>query len=689
MQQARKSTNSTPVVDVPIHTVRSLPSRRTRTHAEQSSRDRWIIFTLMLIGAALRFDFLLASEFVVDADEAIVGLMAKHMAAGGPIPVFYYGQHYMGSLEPLLISLIYRCFGVSAVGLRVVPTLFALALIPLMYRLGVALGSRRAGLVAALLCAVPPVGLVVWSTKARGGFIELVYIGAYSLLLTVRWCRAERLSMLTTLSIGLVLGFGWWTNNQIIFFMLPIAAVMMLRTLTGRRPFIAKLFFGFGHATAGALGFIAGGLPFWLYNLQNNFVSFQMFHGTEKQDVLAHVEGLFSVALPILLGAKRFWESTDIFPGSTAVAYGLYGCVLVIATVLSLRQLVTALRLQLAPEPPTMLFLLFFATTLGVFAVSSFGHLIQAPRYLLPGYVALFVLSGVVVDRVAQLSPLLGNALLCGLLALNVASAYAGGRAVPGEPIVYGYERVSRDHSELEQWLGDNHISFVRTNYWIGYRLAFDTKEAVRFLVYREPRQSRIESYREDGKSIPEYDLPLVLTPTQGNIVEAGLQVLGYRYEKAVLSGYSVIWHIARSEAKLAHIRPNRFALAADQHQDLTPNLVDSDRQTRWGTGLHQTPGMQIRVQFPEATALRGIAIDLGEWEQDYPRGFIINARQPDGGIVTLMNEAQYFAARYYLDGDPVMTMSFPPQPVSALALNEMGSDGIFDWSIAELSLYE
>ncbi len=677
------------IVDVPVTTVRHLPSRRTPSAAVQRSRDRWLLLGLMLAGLAIRFDFLAAAKFVVDADEAVVGLMAKHMAEGGPIPVFYYGQHYMGSLEPLLVSVLFRVFGVSTVALRIVPAIFAIALIPLVYQIGLTLGSRRAGIIAAVLCAVPPVGLVVWSVKARGGFIELVYIGAYALLLTIRWCALERPALRGSAVIGLVLGFGWWTNNQIVFFMLPIAVVMALRLLSSTAPLSTRARRCMTHAVVGCAGFFVGGLPFWLYNVRYHFVSFQMLTGAPRQSVASHVEGLFTLALPILLGAKRFWEADDIFPDSTPVAYALYGIVLAGACVAYRHQLFALFRLRLEPEPPTVLLLLFFGVTCSVFVLSSFGHLVSAPRYLLPSYVALFVLAGLTADSLSRLSPPLGYMLVAGIFSLDLASAYAGGRAVPGEPIVYGYERVSRDHGELDSWLLEHHITFVRTNYWIGYRLAFETGERVRFLVYREPRQTRIESYEAAGRGIPPAEIPLVLTPTQGAIVEAGLQALGNRYEKAILSGYTVLWHITRVEDELRPIASNRFSVSSDQRPDLLPSLFDHDVHTRWGSSMPQVPGMQIRLAFREPTTLRGIAFDLGDWPQDYPRSLIINARVPDGSIVTIMNEAQYFASRYFLDESSRVEASFPPITVTELALNDMGTDPIFDWSIAELEVSE
>ncbi|MCB0339929.1 MAG: hypothetical protein KDD53_10005, partial [Bdellovibrionales bacterium] len=157
-----------------------------------------LIFLLMIVGAGLRFDYLFASDFVIDSDEAIVGLMAKHINEGHRLPVFYYGQHYMGSLEAILASVSFYFFGVSNLALKLVPLLFALALIPGMYVLGAMLGGVRAGRIAALLTAVPPSTMVLWSTKARGGFAEILFIGLIALIIALKNLSKERPSLAST-----------------------------------------------------------------------------------------------------------------------------------------------------------------------------------------------------------------------------------------------------------------------------------------------------------------------------------------------------------------------------------------------------------------------------------------------------------------------------------------------------------
>jgi len=82
----------------------SRASAASLCHPARRGGDRIIIVLLMALAAFIRLDFMGASQWSIDSDEAIVGLMGKHILEGRGIPTFYYGQHYMGSLEAILAS---------------------------------------------------------------------------------------------------------------------------------------------------------------------------------------------------------------------------------------------------------------------------------------------------------------------------------------------------------------------------------------------------------------------------------------------------------------------------------------------------------------------------------------------------------------------------------------------------------
>jgi 4-amino-4-deoxy-L-arabinose transferase-like glycosyltransferase len=123
----------------------------------------------------------------------------------------------MGSLEAIMASASFALFGMTGFALQLVPLLWSLALIVVMFFLGKELGGRHVGRIAALLTAIPPVGLVVWSTKARGGFIEILVLGALAMYITSRWFKSSARVTTYPIVTGLVLGTGWWVNDPILY----------------------------------------------------------------------------------------------------------------------------------------------------------------------------------------------------------------------------------------------------------------------------------------------------------------------------------------------------------------------------------------------------------------------------------------------------------------------------------------
>lgn len=643
----------------------------------------WIA-VIVAIGLFLRLDFLFASKFVIDGDEAIVGLMAKHIMEGRGIPIFYYGQSYMGSAEAIFASCVFKVFGVSSIALKSIPLFFSVALIVLIYFIGFELGSRFIARVGGLFLAVGPSVLIIWSAKARGGFIEIVFVGTLAIYLALRWIKSTQPSMLQTMLIALVLGVGWWINNQILYYLLPIGLFMLLRCVRLELPIGARISFCLEHTLAGVAAFLLGSLPFWIYNLEHNFTSFGMFSHASLSEAGSHLLGAFSVALPILLGGRRLWAAHDIFPGATIIALAPVGLLMIYLMFARRKQFGQLLCGKVCPETPIELFVIFVFGALAVFSLSSFGGFVEEPRYLLPLYPALAIVVAASLEVLAGKSRLFAVAFGILLLSLNLMSCYLGGRALPGQPFVYKGERVSVDHKELINWLEQNNIKWVRTNYWIGYRLAFETGEKTRFMMFQEPGQVRIDSYENEGAPV-EAKSPFVLVPAQASLVEVGLKTLHIDYRKVKLSNYDVIYDLRPRYHDLEPVPLGGLVVSASDGT-LAPALaMDGKLDTRWGSGQPQHPGQEFEIKFGSPKPLRCIRYDIANWRSDYPRLLEIDAKLEDGSSRQLLSADQYLAVRYLADGDEVNDFCFDSVRINELSLIQRGSHPLFDWSIAEL----
>ena len=93
------------------------------TQADRGAKSRAVFVVLvvlvLLAAVGLRgWFFLRYDESYFDSDQAIVGLMAKHLVEGRAFPLFFYGQEYMLGVESWLMAPAFFVLGPSVFALR-------------------------------------------------------------------------------------------------------------------------------------------------------------------------------------------------------------------------------------------------------------------------------------------------------------------------------------------------------------------------------------------------------------------------------------------------------------------------------------------------------------------------------------------------------------------------------------------
>jgi hypothetical protein len=184
---------------------------------------RWIILAILLLVVLGRSAvFVLWPESYFDADQAIVGLMAKHLAELRAFPVFFYGQTYMLGVEAWLAAPLFAVFGASATLLKL-PLLAMNAVIAFLifrtFERELGLRPAKAAL-AALPFVLPSVGLTAAFMDSNGGNVE-----PYLYILLI-WLTRHR-----PLLCGLVFGIGFLHRE---FALYGLVALACLEAADGR-----------------------------------------------------------------------------------------------------------------------------------------------------------------------------------------------------------------------------------------------------------------------------------------------------------------------------------------------------------------------------------------------------------------------------------------------------------------------
>ncbi len=191
----------------------------------------WPLLFCLLTALAVRAWLVIHTQGFIDGDEALVGIQAEHILRG-ELPLYFYNQPYMGSLEAYLMAGIFAIAGPSVWALRAEPILLSLVVVWLTWKLAAALADtahlplhakQRFMTIAALLVAIPPLYDTVLELRALGGYVE-VFILMQLLLLSVLKLTNRRVEGASRrelawrwAGIGFIVGLGYWVNPLIVY----------------------------------------------------------------------------------------------------------------------------------------------------------------------------------------------------------------------------------------------------------------------------------------------------------------------------------------------------------------------------------------------------------------------------------------------------------------------------------------
>lgn len=432
-----------------------------------------LVLAPLLLAATLLRVYLLSTPLTeLDADEAIVGLMANHILQGER-PVFYYQQPYMGSLEAYLAAGSFALLGSSSLSLKLVPLVLSLGYVALLFATGYRLAGMPAAVISGAYAALSPAFLALWSLKARSGYIETLVIGQALLLLAMDAGKRHGVDPKRAVALGALAGLGLWTNFLIVTYLVPVALYLAL-VLRGRV---------LGRWTLGALAaMVVVLLPVIVYNLQQGLWTLGAFSSWwgAFSTIPKYTFHFFRHSLPVLAGLAQASSSQELFWSAFASSLASWPVALLLAGLYILPILIAGGRLRRAladrevASDGRMLLALVLVVVPALFIPTKFHEPVSEPRYLLPIYSAAVPLLGAAasVVRGGLLAPI-----VAGLLALNVYSVAALDPAL--ERPSSAAQSTAANRQELSSYLLAHGLDKVYADYWLAYPLAFESGERI------------------------------------------------------------------------------------------------------------------------------------------------------------------------------------------------------------------
>ena len=528
-------------------------------------REIWPLTAILTGAIALRAALLALDAVPFNADEAVVALMARHILQGER-PFFFYGQAYMGSLDAYLVAGAFWAFGERVLAIRLVQVALCAAVLATSYPVTLRFtGNRRTSALVALLFALPPVLLTLYTTASLGGYGETLLAG--NLLLwwghRLGWEDARRWRL--WLAWGLVAGLGFWAMGLVLVSLVPVALWLLRRH--GVRAWRGYLLV--------ALGFAAGSLPWWLGNLDHVDVGVAELFGTAVRstatagsflgNVGARTFNFFVLGLPALLGLRFPWNvegpplwlavpTLTLYLG--AVVYGVRGS---LRHTWSTPPSATRSSHRRASHPISSAHMLLWGVCVTLFlgfVLTPFGG-DPSGRYFLPLYLPLFILAAEVLVVLRERAGRWAWVLLVLVLAFNlVGTVQAAVTNPPG--ITTQFEAITQvDHrydAELMDFLHAHGGTRGYANYWVTYPIAFLSGEKI-VLVARLPYKADLRYTSRDDRHAPYGEWveasPTVVYVTTNHPVLDGLlgerfAALGVDFREVQIGSYHVFYDLSR-----------------------------------------------------------------------------------------------------------------------------------------------
>ncbi len=515
-----------------------------------------------------------------------MGLMALHILKQGEIPVFFYGQGYMGSLEAILAAPLFGFFGPSLFTLRIwLVLLYALFLLNI-YLLTSLLYSKRLALFTLLLLCFGSDTLLSFQLSAIGGYPEIPFFGSLLLLYALMLARSagekpveRKARVLSYAGWGLLAGLALWIEPLLIPYVC-LSGWVVWRFCRREMRALAVL--------AMLLCLALPLIPVVAYNvsvpIERSTISFFgaafWVHGTtlEAAPPLMRLVGTVFVALPRASGGTVVcgvpYGSWPLFPSQNASAIpctivtGLWGAgflvLMLIAAALALvdlRKLQRARRqqpwtaeqqreacgyfTQLMLIGSTLLLLVVYtgssAAGLAPWSTSRYltGVLIALPAVLWPLWRA-----GATIKRKLLAYSL--KALSVALL-LAVLLSFAFGWFHTLQSIPAAQTQIRQD-ADLINTLLSRGIRHMYTDYWTCDRIAFESEERIICSVVDEqlqPGVNRYPPYTALVRSDVHASWVFPLGSPQSHTFEQALQKAGEAISSFTHDGYVIYTPVA------------------------------------------------------------------------------------------------------------------------------------------------
>lgn len=433
----------------------------------------WLVAGAVFAAVALRAWILASPLGRADADETVVGLMARAFL-DGELSVFFWGQSYGGVAEPAVVALGFAVAGTSTLALKLVPALLSGVAALLVWRVGRrTVGERAAPAAALLFLLYPP--FLWWSTKERGFYWAALVLGLAVLLSALRIRDSGGAPRVLDLAaLGFFSGLAWWTTPQSMYLVVPVLAWLAVRQARW-----------WARAWPAVPAAVLGALPWIAWNLRHGLSSLEEPTPWVTSTYSDRVEQFFTTLLPVLLGVRHAFTHDWLL--------GPVGVAITVAALVAFAVVVVRVVRAAAWRPVEPLVVVALAFPF-LFAIPKASHYVVEPRYAL--MVSPVVALLVAVPLVTRMRQVVAVVVAAGVGVVTIGAL----RDFSDDNRMVVDLRPPR-LGQLEATLDAAGVDRVYADYWIAYPLTFETRERIVATPVDAVRSAKHDEMVDDAES--------------------------------------------------------------------------------------------------------------------------------------------------------------------------------------------
>ena len=503
-------------------------------------KEMSILSIIVISGLLLRWGLLQTSQNTLNADEAVMAIMSKHIITRHVFPVFVWAAHYSGVLISYIGVLTFSLFGKSPISFKLGNFPFIIASIVFMYLFTKENWNKKVGFISALLIAVAPILVSTFSVMATAGYSETLAFGMVILFLASRiLCKSEgeaKRAYSLFAALGFISGIAFWISPLIIpyflslFFIFFIKARWLLKNIRNLLLFIVF--------------FITGALPFIVYNIVHPMATFLRLAGraagvsraTFQEETFLISDIFYKWLINVWHSFLNVWLNIlEMLGGDTKILGSFFYINLLLIIIYGFsffwifKKRCSRISFGKNLFIEDMLYLVGFSTII----LYCFAGL-DSPRHLIMLYPMLAIFLAVFISRLWEKKNKLALVVLSVILTINL---YGNVRDMKVEPL---------DYRPLINFLESKSLFYGYADYWHAYPVIFFSDERIILSSTLRCERERFEEYAIKVRNAPRFCYILAISDRDNNRLENKLESLKLKYEKSQVSEFYVYWGLSR-----------------------------------------------------------------------------------------------------------------------------------------------